>query len=215
MFREFISMDKASRKMAGEVDAPGARSIEIVVRRGHVVEDGFQQLNSIGSRLKSSIHVSFVNESGLAEAGLDYGGLSKEFLTDITKAAFATEYVLLHATLFYSIMLFFEWVKFYLCWHVLILSPRYGLFSQTTTSERLLVPSPSARHLENGIQMIEFLGRIVGKALYEGILLEYSFSHVFIQKLLGRYSFIDELSGLDPELYRNLMYVKVKPIAGD
>lgn len=63
--------------------------------------------------------------------------------------------------------------------------------------------------------MIEFLGRIVGKALYEGILLEYSFSHVFIQKLLGRYSFIDELSGLDPELYRNLMYVKVKSIAGD
>ncbi|CAH2064256.1 unnamed protein product [Thlaspi arvense] len=175
VFREFISMDKASRKMAGEVDAPGARSIEIVVRRGHVVEDGFQQLNSIGSRLKSSIHVSFVNESGLPEAGLDYGGLSKEFLTDITKAAFATD---------------------------------YGLFSQTTTSDRLLVPSPSARHLENGIQMIEFLGRIVGKALYEGILLDYSFSHVFIQKLLGRYSFIDELSGLDPELYRNLMYIK-------
>lgn len=58
--------------------------------------------------------------------------------------------------------------------------------------------------------MIEFLGRIIGKALYEGILLDYSFSHVFVQKLLGRYSFIDELSTLDPEIYRNLMYVKVK-----
>lgn len=59
--------------------------------------------------------------------------------------------------------------------------------------------------------MIEFLGRVVGKALYEGILLDYSFSHVFVQKLLGRYSFLDELSTLDPELYRNLMYVKVSP----
>lgn len=49
----------------------------------------------------------------------------------------------------------------------------------------------------------------MGKALYEGILLDYSFSHVFVQKLLGRYSFLDELSTLDPELYRNLMYVKV------
>lgn len=57
--------------------------------------------------------------------------------------------------------------------------------------------------------MIEFFGKVVGKALYEGILLDYSFSHVFIQKLLGRYSFLDELSTLDPELYRNLMYVKV------
>jgi hypothetical protein len=59
--------------------------------------------------------------------------------------------------------------------------------------------------------MIEFLGRIVGKALYEGILLDYSFSYVFVQKLLGRYSFLDELSTLDPELYKNLMYVKVIP----
>ncbi|KHG27780.1 E3 ubiquitin-protein ligase UPL7 -like protein [Gossypium arboreum] len=175
MFREFISMDKVSRRMAGEVAGPGSRSIEIVIRRGHVIEDGFRQLNSLGSRLKSSIHVSFVSECGLPEAGLDYGGLSKEFLTDISKAAFA---------------------------------PEYGLFSQTSTSDRLLIPNAAARFLENGIQMIEFLGRVVGKALYEGILLDYSFSHVFVQKLLGRYSFLDELSTLDPELYRNLMYVK-------
>ncbi|XP_027350463.1 E3 ubiquitin-protein ligase UPL7 isoform X2 [Abrus precatorius] len=175
MFREFIKMDKASRKMAGEISEPGSRAVEIVIRRGHIVEDGFQQLNSLGSRLKSSIHVSFVSECGLLEAGLDYGGLSKEFLTDISKAAFA---------------------------------PEYGLFTQTSTSDRLLIPTASARYLENGLQMIEFLGRVVGKALYEGILLDYSFSHVFVQKLLGRYSFLDELSTLDPELYRNLMYVK-------
>lgn len=175
MFREFVKMDKVSRRVAGEVTGPGPGSVEIVVRRGHIVEDGFQQLNSLGSRLKSSIHVSFVSECGLPEAGLDYGGLSKEFLTDISKAAFA---------------------------------PEYGLFSQTSTSEGLLIPNTAARYLENGIQMIEFLGKIVGKALYEGILLDYSFSHVFVQKLLGRYSFLDELSTLDPELYRNLMYVK-------
>ncbi|XP_050380357.1 E3 ubiquitin-protein ligase UPL7 [Argentina anserina] len=175
MFREFIKMDKAARKMAGEVAGTSSRSVEIVVRRGHIVEDGYQQLNSLGSRLKSSIHVSFVSECGLPEAGLDYGGLSKEFLTDISKAAFA---------------------------------PDYGLFSQTSTSDRLLIPNPSAKYLDNGIQMIEFLGRVVGKALYEGILLDYSFSHVFVHKLLGRYSFLDELSTLDPEIYRNLMYVK-------
>ncbi|WOH06132.1 hypothetical protein DCAR_0625555 [Daucus carota subsp. sativus] len=175
MFREFISMDKVSRRMAGQVIGPGSQAVEIVIRRGHIVEDGFQQLNSLGSRLKSSINVSFVSECGLPEAGLDYGGLSKEFLTDLAKAAF---------------------------------SPDYGLFSQTSASDRLLIPNTAARFLENGVQMIEFLGRIVGKALYEGILLDYSFSHVFVQKLLGRYSFLDELSTLDPELYRNLMYVK-------
>ncbi|KAI3522905.1 hypothetical protein L1887_00957 [Cichorium endivia] len=175
MFRELISMDKVSRRMAGEIIGPGPQAVEVVIRRSHIVEDGFQQLNSLGSRLKSSIHVSFVSECGLPEAGLDYGGLSKEFLTDIAKAAFA---------------------------------PDHGLFIQTSTSDRLLIPNSSARSKNNGIQMIEFLGRVVGKALYEGILLDYSFSHVFVQKLLGRYSFIDELSALDPELYKNLMYVK-------
>ncbi|XP_073289436.1 E3 ubiquitin-protein ligase UPL7 [Primulina huaijiensis] len=175
MFREFISMDKVSRRLTGEVTGPGSRTIEIVIRRDHIFEDGLRQLNSLGSKLKSAIHVSFVSEAGLPEAGLDYGGLSKEFLTDVSKSAF---------------------------------SPEYGLFSQASTSDRLLIPNTTARYLDNGIQMIEFLGRIAGKALYEGILLDYCFSHVFVQKLLGRYSFLDELSTLDPELYKNLTYVK-------
>lgn len=175
IFREFIKMDKVSRKMAGELTGPSEQSTEVVVRRGHIVEDGFRQLNSLGSKLKSSIHVSFIGECGLPEAGLDYGGLSKEFLTDIAKEAF---------------------------------SPNYGLFTQTVTTERLLIPNTAAIFRDNGIQMIEFLGRIVGKSLYEGLLLDYSFSRAFVQKLLGRYSFLDELSTLDPELYKNLIYLK-------
>jgi hypothetical protein len=91
------------------------------------------------------------------------------------------------------------------------LSPhnRYGLFSQASASDSSLIPSNSAKLLDNGIDMIEFLGRVVGKALYEGILLDYCFSPVFVQKLLGRYSFLDELSTLDSELYRSLMQLKV------
>lgn len=91
MFREFVKMDKVARVMTGEVAGPGSRNVEIVIRRGHVVEDGFRQLNLLGPRLKSSIHVSFVSECGLHEAGLDYGGLSKEFLTDLSKSAFSPE----------------------------------------------------------------------------------------------------------------------------
>jgi ubiquitin-protein ligase E3 B len=94
MFREFIELDKASRRVTGEVSGPGPGSIEIVVRRGHIVEDGYRQLNCLRSKLKSCIHVSFVSECGLPEAGLDYGGLSKEFLTDMSKAAFSPEYAL-------------------------------------------------------------------------------------------------------------------------
>jgi ubiquitin-protein ligase E3 B len=83
------------------------------------------------------------------------------------------------------------------------------LFVQTATEEGLLFPHPAAASLGHGLQMIEFLGQIIGKALYEGILLEYSFAPLFVSKLLGRYSFLDELSTLDAELHRNLMYLKV------
>lgn len=175
IFREFVKSDKMARKMAGEIIGPGPGSIEIAIRRDHLIEDGFAQLNSLGPKLKSGINVSFVNEHGLAEAGLDYGGLFKEFLTDLAKAAF---------------------------------DPGYGLFTQKETEEGFLFPHPAAGNLQHGLPMIEFLGRIVGKAVYEGILLDYSFSHVFLWKLLGRYVFLDELSTLDPELYQSLMYLK-------
>ena len=88
MFREFIKFDKDARRAAGELVGSGPGSIEIIIRRDHIIEDGFKQLNSLGSRLKSCFNISFVSQSGLPEAGLDYGGLSKEFLTEISKSAF-------------------------------------------------------------------------------------------------------------------------------
>nr|PNR53004.1 hypothetical protein PHYPA_009379 [Physcomitrium patens] len=175
IFREFVRSDKLLKRMGGEAVGPGPGTTEIAVRRDHIVEDGFSQLNALGPKLKCCINVSFVNELGLAEAGLDYGGLFKEFLTDLAKAAF---------------------------------DPGYGLFVQTATEEGLLFPHAAAASLGHGLRMLEFLGRIVGKALYEGILLEYSFSPLFVSKILGRYSFLDELSSLDAELHRNLVYLK-------
>jgi ubiquitin-protein ligase E3 B len=88
IFREFVRTDKSWKHLGGEATVPGPGTIEIAVRRDHVVEDGFAQLNGLGSKLKSVINVSFVNEHGLSEAGLDYGGLFKEFLTNLAKAAF-------------------------------------------------------------------------------------------------------------------------------
>lgn len=88
IFREFVQSDKLLKRIGGDSVGPGPGTIEIAVRRDHIVEDGFAQLNGLGPKLKFCINVSFVNELGLAEAGLDYGGLFKEFLTDLAKAAF-------------------------------------------------------------------------------------------------------------------------------
>lgn len=61
-------------------------------RRGSEVEDAFSQLGAgsrvPGSQLKGPMMVSFVNQQGLAEAGVDQGGLLKEFLTEASTGSF-------------------------------------------------------------------------------------------------------------------------------
>jgi ubiquitin-protein ligase E3 C len=53
-----------------------------------------------------------------------------------------------------------------------------------------------------------FIGRVLGKALYEGILVDVAFAGFFLAKWLGRQSYLDDLVTLDPELYKGLVYLK-------
>jgi ubiquitin-protein ligase E3 C len=53
----------------------------VTIRRNSVFEDGFSYLNELGSRLKSPVAIQFIDEFGMPEAGIDGGGLFKEFLT--------------------------------------------------------------------------------------------------------------------------------------
>lgn len=77
----------------------------------------------------------------------------------------------------------------------------------------------------------EFIGLIIGKALYEGILLDVAFAEFFLKKCLGGINYreygivglaiwnhiinyhlygnvVDDLRSLDPELYNGLIAVK-------
>ncbi len=82
----------------------------------------------------------------------------------------------------------------------------YGLF--TSTSDGLAYPQPAATKIPNGLGLLEFLGLVVGKALYEGILLDLPLAPFFVARLQGRRPMFDELSALDPELYRSLVQLK-------
>jgi len=53
-----------------------------------------------------------------------------------------------------------------------------------------------------------FIGRVLGKALYEGILVEVAFASFFLGKWLGKQSYLDDLQSLDPELYQGLVFLK-------
>lgn len=83
----------------------------------------------------------------------------------------------------------------------------YGLFA--TTDDQLLYPNPRSGIVERDhLALFEFLGCIVGKALYEEIVIQPRFARFFLSKLLKRMSSIGDLPSLDVELYRNLTFLK-------
>ena len=90
--------------------------------------------------------------------------------------------------------------------------PSYGLFSLTT--QNFIYPNPSAVKLydEREIDhLFSFIGRVLGKALFENITLQPQFAHFYLAFMHGRYNFanlINDLSTLDAELFRNLMFLK-------
>ena len=59
--------------------------VALTIRRGHLVEDAYAQCSHLGLGLKGRIRVSFISDEGLPEAGIDGGGLFKEFLTHLCK----------------------------------------------------------------------------------------------------------------------------------
>ncbi|KAF5298208.1 hypothetical protein FQA39_LY02632 [Lamprigera yunnana] len=92
-----------------------------------------------------------------------------------------------------------------------IFDPSLNLFK--VTSEERLYPSPTSYLQENHLQLFEFVGRMLGKAVYEGIVVDVPFASFFLSQVLGQtaqalYSCVDELPSLDEELYRSLNYVK-------
>ncbi|KAG0143610.1 hypothetical protein CROQUDRAFT_96115 [Cronartium quercuum f. sp. fusiforme G11] len=172
IFRTFVQSD---RHRAGlDVFPFGKPKHKAVIRREHIAEDGFLHLNALGSRLKEPIEIKFIDQHGLEEAGIDGGGVFKEFLTNLTK---------------------------------LVFDSNKGLWLVNANME--LYPNPHSYSRESlSLEWYAFLGRVLGKALYEGILVDVEFADFFLNKWLGKQSYLDDLASLDPELYQGLLFLK-------
>ncbi|KAF8610442.1 HECT-domain-containing protein [Ceratobasidium sp. AG-I] len=176
VLRRFVQKDwaeVAQRQRSGE-SMRGRNRANAVVRRGRVAEDGFKALSGMREELKLPIAITFIDQWGHEEAGIDGGGVFKEFLTSLAKETFDSD---------------------------------RGLWLVNKQQE--LYPNPHPYAKESGqLEWFRFVGRVLGKALYEGILVDIAFAPFFLAKLLGRQSYIDDLASLDPELYQGLMFLK-------
>merc|ERR1711879_119900 len=76
-----------------------ARPLRIDIRRGYVLEDGFHQLmRAQPADIRKRFSVVYTDRHGLVEAGIDQGGLFKDFWTDLSAQAFDAGYGLFNAT---------------------------------------------------------------------------------------------------------------------
>lgn len=226
IFRQFVLLDQ-TRRRGGHVD-PDTWRMSIVqqaialtndraagqevlgrhhakIRRDKVFEDAYEQFYQLGEGLKEPIQITFVDQFDTVEAGIDGGGVTKEFLTTVTNEAFRS-------------------------------SQGPNLF--VTNDQNLLYPNPSAlderrvlmrqagltesspewkETISDLLKQYEFLGRVVGKCLYEGILVDISFAGFFLLKWAasgqdsGYRSNLNDLRDLDESLYQGLLKLKSYP----
>ncbi|KAK0125387.1 hypothetical protein ONS95_000593 [Cadophora gregata] len=228
IFRQFVLLDQ-TRRRGGNVD-PDIWRMSVIqqaqmsphhsrtaghellgrhhakIRRDQIFEDAYDQFYDLGEGLKEPIQITFVDQFDTIEAGIDGGGVTKEFLTSITHGAFLSDET----------------------------SPRYFI----ANDQNLLYPNPSTfderRELlkaaglrETSIEWketmadlakrYEFLGRVVGKCLYEGILVDIGFAGFFLLKWAtsgtesGYRANINDLRDLDEGLYQGLLKLKNYP----
>ncbi|KAH6647427.1 hypothetical protein BKA67DRAFT_577433 [Truncatella angustata] len=221
IFRQFVQLDKQKRRN-GYIDADqwrmsvlhgpsshGGRDVlgrhSATIKRGQLFHDAYDQFWSLGESLKEPIQITFVDQFDQPEAGIDGGGVTKEFLTSVTNEAFNPEH--------------------------------HGLF--VTNSQNLLYPNPTAydermetlryygipenslewnNRLQDLSKQYEFLGRVVGKCMYEGILIDLAFASFFLLKWSSSSqsssdfrASLNDLRDLDPDLYKGLLNLKNYP----
>ena len=128
------------------------------VRRGAEFDDAFTQFYDLGDGLKEPIQITFVDQFDQPEAGIDGGGVTKEFLTSVTNTAFApTEN---------SIDMFIENDQ-----HLLFPNPTAIEELKEMLRSKIGLRDNSAEfraQVAEALQRYEFLGRIIGKCMYEG-----------------------------------------------
>ncbi|RAK81077.1 uncharacterized protein BO72DRAFT_444628 [Aspergillus fijiensis CBS 313.89] len=233
VFREFIYRDQIRRRhgfvdpdawrmsvaeatMGRMIDGrPAAQDVlsrhHANIRRESVFEDAFEEFYELGEGLKEPIQITFIDKWNTAEAGIDGGGVTKEFLTSVTSEAFKSRN---------EMSLFEENDQHLLYPNPTAVEQRKELLRQVGFIENSPDWNEKVREL---LRRYEFLGRIIGKCMYEGILVDVNFAPFFLlkwaltggagsaQRESAYRANLNDLKDLDQGLYQGLLQLKNYP----
>ncbi|MBE3043993.1 HECT domain-containing protein [Candidatus Bathyarchaeota archaeon] len=213
IFKQFIQLDKMRRRegfvdpdmwrlhqRSSEMGVNRLRVHSANIRRKRELLDAFDEFYPLGSGLKEPINITFIDQFGEVEAGIDGGGVTKEFLTSVIGNAFENEddwFSRNSEGLYYPNPGVMDWFR-----------EKLSLCAAGGEREDM------QEEMSKAVKVYEFLGRLVGKCVYEGILVDIAFAGFFLMKwrMAGeqnRYrGTVNDLRDLDEELYKGLMKLK-------
>ena len=174
IFREFVRLDQLRRRGYSDPDEWRYRIMtssggdiakyRAKVRRQRIFDDAYAQFYELGEGLKEPIQIRFVDQFDTVEEGIDGGGVTEEFLTSVTKEMFNPET---------GVNMFIENEQH-------LLYPNPTAVDEFTEELRLIKMERRSAAWDDAVRNFfrryEFLGRIIGKCLYEGILVDIHFA---------------------------------------
>ncbi|KAA6360701.1 MAG: putative E3 ubiquitin-protein ligase Itchy [Streblomastix strix] len=90
-----------------------------------------------------------------------------------------------------------------------IVKPTYALFSVGADTDNYIYHiSPLSFLHKNNLDYYRFVGRILGKALFENQLVTIHFDRLIYKRLLNQPFMVSDLEPVDADMYRSLVYIK-------
>lgn len=149
----------------------------IEIRREHIIRDTMIQLDRIRKQdLRKQLRIQFVGEEGI-----DEGGLQKEFFQLAVREILDPKY---------GMFLLNEDNN---CYWFHPSQYSYNQYSNSQDSDPIL------------LHEYKLIGKLIGLAIYNNVILDLGFPVVLFKKLLGQKVVFEDLQQIDPLLYKGLI----------
>lgn len=83
----------------------------------------------------------------------------------------------------------------------------YALFIPVSSDRTTFHPNKLSGINDEHLMFFKFIGRIIGKALYEGRLLDCYFSRAVYKRILGKTVSVKDMESFDPDYYKSLVWM--------
>lgn len=85
--------------------------------------------------------------------------------------------------------------------------PGYALFIPVSSDRTTFHPNHLSTINPEHLSFFKFIGRVIGKALYEGRVLDCHFSRPVYKSILGKSVSVKDMESLDPEYYKSVVWM--------